>query len=258
MEAVCAQMARVSVKSDYEPSWWRIFELNMPANVDITTITLCIRMTGNAKKMHKALLQIDGASALEHIRRPEGVVKRGRKPKERGTFPNMAGPSVRVPIGNMSCVIKVFVNCTLQVCGCQSFDAVRALCALVHSMCRSLQPNSAVKSVDINNVSLITRVNQLDQSLMIGNDTKLSCVALSNWLNDNAPEFEPSDFHAQKRQTNLNLRYMDDTGRSHFVSVYPRGAIRITSLSVFAVNALIRILTKALVDMNAQGKLELL
>ena len=107
-----------------------------------------------------------------------------------------------------------------------------SLCRMVE---RLLINGNAIKTVDVNNISLCHDFQKtLNSIIPIGRRIALSHLgtAINSVPDDDHGGWETSSFHSQSRQTNLNLWWQDQTGRRHYASVYPRGTLRITTTDI--------------------------
>ena len=212
------------------PWWFEHAEKLRESDLNILTMTFCIKPSKPVDSSYISRLRsLPSVSAIEPDQTPTKG-KRGRKRKIRKPFPNLSG-SFKVTSEHGKVTFKVFKNSSMQACGCHSWDQMISLCRLVE---RLLLDGNSIKTVDVNNISLCHDFQKTLDIIPSGRRIALSHLgtAINASAADDYGRWETSSFHAQSRQTNLNLWWHDASGRRHYASVYPRGTLRITTTDI--------------------------
>ena len=197
-------------------------------------MTFCIKIP--RQNISAKLLKLILASNMFSLR-----TKSKRKGiNKSNSFPNVLG-TFDVSIRSNRSTMKLFKNGSLQFSGCRSFTQLFESCDIVQSLAQ------CTMTMDINNISLITNVNEILPKFILPG-RRIACANLSSELNK-LDNWAHSDFHNQTRQTNLNLWYICKSGR-YYASVYPKGNIRITSKNADVAKKMLNSILECLVVMK--------
>jgi len=222
-------------KMKFEPwvqAWWTGHKRRLELSpLKMMTMTFCIKPTRQVSSKFVARLKALPNVSVPVIPKVDEKPRRGRKRKVRKAFPNLNSTLKIDQCGHIT-TLKIFKNSSMQACGCKSWDQMIALCRLNED---KLADEASILSVDVNNITLYYDITERFPEY-IPDGTRLSLSQVSAEINivssSEFGEWEECDFHKQARQTNLNLWWCDMQGKRHYASVYPRGTIRLTTVSI--------------------------
>ena len=219
----------------FEPwvqGWWAEHQKRLETSpLKMMTMTFCIKPTRPVSSKFVARMKALPNVSIPVVPDVDGPPRRGRKRRPRKAFPNL-NSTLKIDQSGHNTTLKVFKNSSMQACGCKSWDQMLALCRLNEE---KFADEASILSVDVNNITLYYNITERFPEY-IPNGTRLSLSQISTEINlvpvCEYGEWEECDFHKQARQTNLNLWWCDMQGKRHYASVYPRGTMRLTTVSI--------------------------
>lgn len=115
--------------------------------------------------------------------------------------------------------LRIFQNGSVGLLGVRGFEQLFKIAHLFQCFVHPVQ-------LSVSSIVISAHVSAI-LPMVLRPGFRISLAALSRQLNTD-PQWQHSDFSAQKRATNLNLRYLDGF-KPVYASVFPRGMIRVTT-----------------------------